>query len=107
MKRSGILLWVGGLITGLFSITAYTAAGEGSLTTQLLTINQEGGFENQPLWRGFRETRGPESEKVRHEERIEPQLEPFDKACEESVKEFYLRFAQERGRIDSEFTLVK
>ena len=133
MKRSGILLLVGGLITGFLSITAYAAAGGGSLTSQLLTIRQEGGFENQPSWSGFRGTRGPNPEKMRYEERIEPQLEAFDKACEESVKEYYLRLAQEkepqleefdkaceesvkefylrlareRGRIDSEFTLVK
>ena len=96
MKRSGILLLVGGLMTGVFSITAYTTAGAGALTSQLPTISQGGGFENQPLLGDFREMTGSESEKVRHEERIEPQLEPFDKACEESIKEFYLRLAQEK-----------
>jgi len=96
MKRSGILLLVGGLMTGVFSITAYTTAGAGALTSQLPTISQGGGFENQPLLGDFREMTSSESEKVRHEERIEPQLEPFDKACEESIKEFYLRLAQEK-----------
>ena len=133
MKRYGILLLVGGLMTVVFSITAYAAAGGGSSTGQLLTTSQEGGFQNQSLLGDFKEMRASESEKAGHEERIEPQLEPFDKACEESVKEFYLRLAQEkepqlepfdkaceesvkefylrlaqeRGRIDREFTLVK
>jgi hypothetical protein len=96
MKRSGILLLVGGLMTGVFSITAYTTAGAGALTSQLPTISQGGGFANQPLLGDFREMTGSESENVRHEERIDPQLEPFDKACEESIREFYLRLAQEK-----------
>jgi len=94
MKRLGFLLLVGGLMTGVFSITAYTTAGTGALTSKLPTISQGGGFENQALLGDSREVTGPESEKVRHEERIEPQLEPFDKASEESIKEFHLRLAQ-------------
>jgi len=97
MKRLGfLLLLVGGLMTGIFSITACATTGGGSSTSQQLGISEEGGFENQALLGDSREVTGPESEKMRHEERIEPQLEPFDKACEESVREFYLRLAQEK-----------
>jgi hypothetical protein len=107
MKRLGILLLVGGLMTGVFSIMGCTTAGGGASTSQLLTTSQEGGSGNQALLGDFREVTGPESEKVRHQERIELQLEPFDKAFEESIKEFHLKLVQERQRVDWEFTLAK
>ncbi len=133
MKRLRILLLVGGVMTAVFSITAFTGARGGSSTTQPLVISQEGGSQKEASLGDFREVTGLKSEKVRHEEGIEPQLEPFDKAneesvnefylrlaqekepqlesfdkaCEESVKEFYLRLAQGMGKIDSEFTLAK
>jgi hypothetical protein len=99
----------------------------------MLITGQETGVGNQALFGDRRDVTGPVSEKMRQEERMEPQLEPFDKVCEESIKEFYLRLAQEtepqlepfdkaweesikefylrlvqeRVRIDREFTLVK
>lgn len=96
MKRSGILLLVGGFMTGIFSITACTAAAGGASANQRLVISQEASVENQALPVDLKEMTGTGYENAKHQEAIEPQLEPFDKACEESIEEFYLRLAREQ-----------
>ena len=79
MKKLGILLLVGGLTIGVFIITGSTSAG--GVASASRSARQEG--------------------------RIEPQLEPFDKACEESIAEFYVKLTQERQGVERNITLVK
>lgn len=96
MKGLGVLLLVGGFITGVFFITECATAGGGVLASQLLATRQGGGLTNQTLFGDFEEVKSTKPERLRHEEEKEPQLELFDKACEESIKEFYLRLAREK-----------
>lgn len=107
MKGLGVLLLVGGFITGVFFITECATAGGGVLASQLLATIQGGGSMNQTLFGDLEEVKSTKPERLRHEEEKEPRLEPFDKACEESIKEFYLRLAQEKEKIDKKFTLAK
>jgi hypothetical protein len=104
MKRISFPLLVGGLMTTIFIITGCTTAGDGALTSQRITTGQGAG---QTLSRDFGEMTGAESEKVRQEGSFEPQLEPFDKALEESKKQFEVRLAQEKERMEGTFTVAK
>jgi len=79
MKRISFPLLVGGLMTSILIITGCTTAGDGALTSQRLTTGQGAG---QTLSRDFGS--------------VQPQLEPFDKALEESKKQYEVRLAQEK-----------
>jgi hypothetical protein len=90
MKRISFPLLVRGLMTTIFIITGCTAAGDGALTSQRITTGQGAG---QTLSRDL--------------ESSEPQLEPFDRAFEDSKKQFDLKLAQEKERMEGTFTVAK
>jgi len=90
MKRISFPLLVGGLITSIFIIKGCTTAGDGALTSQRLTTGPGAG---QTLSSDFGS--------------VEPQLEPFDRALEESKKQAQVRLAQDEERMDRVFTLAK
>lgn len=90
MKRISFPLLVGGLMTTIFIITGCTTAGDGALTSQRITTGQGAG---QTLSRDLGSS--------------EPQLEPFDRAFEDSKKQFDLKLAQEKERMEGTFTVAK
>jgi hypothetical protein len=90
MKRMSFPLLVGGLMTTIFIITGCTTAGDRALTSQRITTGQGAG---QSLSRDLGSS--------------EPQLEPFDRALEDSKKQFDLRLAQEKERMEGTFTVAK
>lgn len=90
MKRISFPLLVGGLMTTIFIITGCTAAGDGALTSQRITTGQGAG---QTLSRDLGSS--------------EPQLEPFDRALEDSKKQFDFKLAQEKERMEGTFTVAK
>jgi hypothetical protein len=90
MKRISFPLLVGGLMTTVFIITGCTTAGDGALTSQRITTGQGAG---QTLSRDLGSS--------------EPQLEPFDRAFEDSKKQFDLKLAQEKERMEGTFTVAK
>ena len=105
MKRISFPLLVGGLMTSILIITGCTAAGDGALTSQRLTTVQGAGQtlsrdlgSSEPQLEPF--DKALEESKKQFEVRVaqerEPQLEPFDKALEESKKQFEVRLAQEK-----------
>jgi hypothetical protein len=90
MKRISFPLLVGGLMTTIFIITGCTTAGDGALTSQRITTGQGAG---QTLSRDLGSS--------------EPQLESFDRAFEDSKKQFDLKLAQEKERMEGTFTVAK
>jgi hypothetical protein len=116
MKRISFPLLVGGLMTSILIITGCTAAGDGALTSQRLTTGQGadqtlsrdlGGFEPQlePFDKALEESKRQVEVRVAQEK--EPQLEPFDRAFEDSKKQFDLKLAQEKERMEGTFTVAK
>jgi iron uptake system EfeUOB component EfeO/EfeM len=104
MKRTRFPLLVGALMATIFVITGCTADGNGALTNQRLTTGQRAGQalssdlgSAEPQLEPF--DKAVEESKKQFEARLaqekEPQLEPFDKALEESRKQIEARLAQE------------
>jgi hypothetical protein len=116
MKRINFLLLVVGLMGSIFVITGCTANRDGFLTSEQLLTGQEAG---QTLSSGFGSAEPQlepfdkaleESKKqinVRLVQEQEPQLEACDKALEESKKQVEVRLAQDEERMDWAFTLAK
>jgi hypothetical protein len=116
MKRISFPLLVGGLMTSILIIMGCTAAGDGALTSQRLTTGQGAG---QTLSRDFGSVepqlepfdKALEESKKQFEVRLaqenEPQLEPFDRAFEDSKEQFDLKLAQEKERMEGAFTVAK
>jgi hypothetical protein len=77
-------------MTTIFIITGCTTAGDGVLTSQRITTGQGAG---QTLSRDLGSS--------------EPQLESFDRAFEDSKKQFDLKLAQEKERMEGTFTVAK
>ena len=90
MKRIIFPLLVGGLMTSMLIMTGCTTAGDGALTSQRLMTGQGAG---QTLSSGFGS--------------VEPQLEPFDKALEESRKQIDLKLAQAKESTERVYSLAK
>jgi hypothetical protein len=116
MKRISFPLLVGGLMTTIFIITGCTTAGDGALTSQRITTGQGAGQtlsrdlgssepQLEPFDRALEESK--RQFEVRVEQEKEPQLEPFDRAFEDSKKQFDLRLAQEKERMEGTFTVAK
>ena len=78
MKKINFLLLIAGLMASIFVLTGCTTGGDGFLTSEQLLTGQEA---DQTFSRDFASG--------------EPQLEPFDKALEDSKKAFDLKLAQE------------
>ena len=103
MKRISFPLLVGVLMTSIF-ITGCSTARDSALTSQQLTTGRGadqtlssdfGSVEPQlePFDRALEESR--KQFEMRLAQESEPQLEPFDRALEESRKQFEARLAQE------------
>jgi hypothetical protein len=116
MKRISFPLLVGGLMTTIFIITGCTTAGDGALTSQRITTGQGAGQtlsrdlgssepQLEPFDRALEESKRQFEVRVAQEK--EPQLEPFDRAFEDSKKQFDLRLAQEKERMEGTFTVAK
>jgi hypothetical protein len=116
MKRISFPLLVGGLMTTIFIITGCTTAGDGALTSQRITTGQGAGQtlsrdlgssepQLEPFDRALEESKRQFEVRVAQEK--EPQLEPFDRAFEDSKKQFDLKLAQEKERMEGAFTVAK
>jgi hypothetical protein len=117
MKRISFALLVGGLMTSILIITGCTTAGDGALTSQRITTGQGAGQtflsrdlgSSEPQLESF--DRALEESKrqfeVRAAQEKEPQLESFDRAFEDSKKQFDLKLAQEKERMEGTFTVAK
>jgi len=116
MKRISFPLLVRGLMTTIFIITGCTAAGDGALTSQRITTGQGAGQtlsrdlessepQLEPFDRALEESKRQFEVRVAQEK--EPQLEPFDRAFEDSKKQFDLKLAQEKERMEGTFAVAK
>ena len=90
MKRTRFPLLVGALMATIFVITGCSTGGDGFLTSEQLLTGQGA---DQTLSRDFGSA--------------EPQLEPFDRALEDSRKEFDLKVAQEKEWTERVYSLAK
>ena len=90
MKKINFLLLVAGLMTSIFVITGCSTGGDGFLTSEQLLTGQGA---DQTLSRDFGSAG--------------PQLEPFDRALEDSRKEFDLKVAQEKEWTEKVYSLAK
>jgi len=79
MKRTNFLLLVAGLMASIFVMTGCTANRDGFLTTEQLLTGE-----------------GPDPAISNNVRSAEPQLEPFDRALEESRKQVEVKLAQEK-----------
>ena len=90
MKKINFLLLVAGLMASIFVLTGCTTGGDGFLTSEQLLTGQGA---DQTLSRDFGSA--------------EPQLEPFDRALEDSRKAFDLKVAQEKEWTERVYSLAK
>jgi hypothetical protein len=116
MKRINFLLLVVGLMGSIFVITGCTANRDGFLTSEQLLTGQEAGQtlssgsgsaepQLEPFDKALEESK--KQVEVRLAQAKEPQLEPFDKALEESTKQSNLKLAQEKEWTERVYSLAK
>ena len=116
MKRINFPLLVAGLMTAIFIITGCTTDRDGVLTSQRLTAGRGAGQslssdfgsaepQLEPFDKALEESK--KQVEVRLAQEQEPQLEPFDKALEDSKKQFNLKLAEEKERTERVLSLAK